>query len=249
MFARKRGYYYDQDPLREPLVKPYATPGRQKPGLMRRDAARDLRVISNPMGRNSGSVWRINNGNYKGKHTATFPPELVRRMIASTCDDNSLVLDPFGGAGTTAMTALQMGHRASGDDGGARYLNRRSRGAVSGTYLRRRSAHYVMSSNGLCRWLVFPQPHQGEREHVVVLRGIKRFREGDSIAIVPYLLPRIDFLPRLPIAGAEVPIVEYDRAKAGVGERLCEPIQVHLLHRREAVRHYDSRHLAAPIVR
>jgi DNA modification methylase len=109
---RKKGYYYDQDPLREPLVKPYATPGRQKPGLMRRDAARDLRVISNPMGRNSGSVWRINNGNYKGKHTATFPPELVRRMIASTCDDNSLVLDPFGGAGTTAMTALQMGHRA-----------------------------------------------------------------------------------------------------------------------------------------
>ena len=112
MFAKKKGYYYDQDPLREPLVRPYTTPGRQKPGLMRRDADRDLRVISNPMGRNSGSVWRINSGNYKGKHTATFPPELVRRMIVSSCDDNSVVLDIFGGAGTTAMVALQLGHRA-----------------------------------------------------------------------------------------------------------------------------------------
>ncbi len=112
MFAKKKGYYYDQDPLREPLVRPYTTPGRQKPGLMRRDADRDLRVISNPMGRNSGSVWRINNGNYKGKHPATFPPELVRRMIVSSCDDNSVVLDPLGGAGTTAMVALQLGHRA-----------------------------------------------------------------------------------------------------------------------------------------
>jgi site-specific DNA-methyltransferase (cytosine-N4-specific) len=112
MFAKGKGYYYDQDPLREPVVKPYAAPDRQKPGLMRREANRDLRVISNPMGRNSGSVWRINSGNYKGKHTATFPPELVRRMIASTCDDNSLVLDPFGGAGTTAMVTLQLGHRA-----------------------------------------------------------------------------------------------------------------------------------------
>jgi hypothetical protein len=50
MFAKGKSYFYDQDPLRETLVRPYATPGRQKPGLMRRDANRDLRVISNPMG-------------------------------------------------------------------------------------------------------------------------------------------------------------------------------------------------------
>jgi DNA modification methylase len=33
-------------------------------------------------------------------------------MISSTCDDNSVVLDIFGGAGTTAIVALQLGHRA-----------------------------------------------------------------------------------------------------------------------------------------
>jgi DNA modification methylase len=88
---------------------------------MRGDADRDLRVISNPMGRNAGSVWRINNGNYRGKHTATFPPELVRRMIVSSCDDRSVVLDVFGGAGTTAMVALQLGHRAISIDINAGY--------------------------------------------------------------------------------------------------------------------------------
>ena len=46
------------------------------------------------------------------RHAATFPPELARRMIVSSCDDNSVVLDVFGGAGTTALVALQLGHRA-----------------------------------------------------------------------------------------------------------------------------------------
>ena len=66
-------------------------------------------------------MWQINNGNYKGKHAATFPPELVRRMIATSCDDNSVVLDIFGGAGTTAMVALQLGHRAITIDMNADY--------------------------------------------------------------------------------------------------------------------------------
>ena len=113
MFAKAKGYFYYQDPLRVPSVRPWATSGKQKPGPMRRDDnRRDLRVICNPMGRNVGSVWQIQRGNYQGAHTATFPTELVRRMIVSSCDDDSVVLDIFGGAGTTAMVALQLGHRA-----------------------------------------------------------------------------------------------------------------------------------------
>ena len=66
MFAKAKGYFYDQDPLRVPSVRPWATPGRQKPGLMRRDDdRRDLRVICNPMGRKVGSVWQIQRGNYR----------------------------------------------------------------------------------------------------------------------------------------------------------------------------------------
>jgi DNA modification methylase len=41
-----------------------------------------------------------------------MPPELVRRCLAVSCPDNGLVLDCFGGAGTTALVALTLGHRA-----------------------------------------------------------------------------------------------------------------------------------------
>jgi hypothetical protein len=33
-------------------------------------------------------------------------------MIVSSCDEKSVVLDVFGGSGTTALVALQLGHRA-----------------------------------------------------------------------------------------------------------------------------------------
>jgi DNA modification methylase len=47
-----------------------------------------------------------------GRRHAAFPPDLVRMMLSVSCDDDSLVLDPFGGAGTTAMVALELRHRA-----------------------------------------------------------------------------------------------------------------------------------------
>jgi DNA modification methylase len=108
MFAKDKGYFYDQDPIRDRLV----SSGGQQPGTTGRDTRRDFRIYNNPLGRNAGSVWQINSGNYSGGHPATFPPELARRMIASTCDDGAVVLDIFGGAGTTALVALQLGHRA-----------------------------------------------------------------------------------------------------------------------------------------
>jgi DNA modification methylase len=81
--------------------------------MIRRDANRtDFRVLSNPLGHNAPSVWQIRHAAYVGEHPSTFPTELVQRIIATSCDTDSLVLDPFGGAGTTALVALQFGHRA-----------------------------------------------------------------------------------------------------------------------------------------
>ena len=108
MLCKNKNYFYDQDPIRDPLI----SSGGQRPDAVDRDTRTDFRVYNNPLGRNSGSVWRINSSNYRGAHTATFPPELVRRMIECSCDDDLLVMDVFGGAGTTALVALQLGHRA-----------------------------------------------------------------------------------------------------------------------------------------
>lgn len=46
------------------------------------------------------------------KHYAAFPVELVRRIITGWSPRDGLVLDPFGGSGTTALVAKALGRRA-----------------------------------------------------------------------------------------------------------------------------------------
>ncbi len=47
-------------------------------------------------------------------HSATFPRQLVRPRIASSCPPTGLVLDPFCGTGTTIVEAVRLGRRAIG---------------------------------------------------------------------------------------------------------------------------------------
>lgn len=54
-------------------------------------------------------VWVIATAPFKEAHFATFPPELVERCLMAGCPNGGLVLDPFGGAGTTGMVADYMG--------------------------------------------------------------------------------------------------------------------------------------------
>lgn len=56
-------------------------------------------------------VWHIATAAYGEAHFATFPPALVERcLMAGGLKERSLVLDPFGGAGTTCLVADRMGH-------------------------------------------------------------------------------------------------------------------------------------------
>ena len=45
-------------------------------------------------------------------HTATMPEDMAEWILSAACDDNALVCDPYGGAGTFALAALRLGHRA-----------------------------------------------------------------------------------------------------------------------------------------
>lgn len=49
---------------------------------------------------------------FKGAHFATFPPDLIRPCVLAGAPRGGLVLDPFGGAGTTALVAMQEGRRS-----------------------------------------------------------------------------------------------------------------------------------------
>lgn len=47
----------------------------------------------------------------RGTHFATFPEELVRRLIMAASKPGDLILDPFGGSGTTGKVAMELGRR------------------------------------------------------------------------------------------------------------------------------------------
>ncbi len=60
--------------------------------------------------RNKHSVWIVPiQGGFTsaldGEHYATFPPPLIEPCITAGCPDGGVVLDPFFGAGTTAVVA------------------------------------------------------------------------------------------------------------------------------------------------
>lgn len=64
------------------------------------------------LGSNRRSVWSVATKPYKGAHFATFPPELIEPCILAGSRVGDVVLDPFGGSGTTGMVAHRHGRLA-----------------------------------------------------------------------------------------------------------------------------------------
>lgn len=106
-----------------------------------------------PLGKNPGDVWTIPTGGYRGAHHAVFPERLVLRPLLATCPARTcrrcgapwrqhaglpldpsctcktrtftpgVVVDPFMGAGTTAVAAAQLGLDWVGVELNADYRN------------------------------------------------------------------------------------------------------------------------------
>lgn len=62
--------------------------------------------------RNKRSVWSLATEAFSEAHFATFPPALVEPCVLAGCPAGGTVLDPFGGAGTTAMVADRLQRNA-----------------------------------------------------------------------------------------------------------------------------------------
>ncbi len=63
--------------------------------------------------RNARSVWPIATQPFSGAHFATMPPALAERCIRAGSRPGDMVLDPFGGAGTTGLVADRLGRSAT----------------------------------------------------------------------------------------------------------------------------------------
>lgn len=123
VFAVEPRYYFDLDAIRQPHISSIATRRRTPAGRRARETWRgpnaddasgltpmhERGVVGHPLGKNPGDVWRIASSGFRGAHHATFPVELARRAISAGCPPGGTVLDPFMGAGTTAVAAEQLG--------------------------------------------------------------------------------------------------------------------------------------------
>jgi DNA modification methylase len=58
--------------------------------------------------RNKRSVWTVATQPFKEAHFATFPPALIEPCVLAGSPAGGVVLDPFGGAGTTGMVASRL---------------------------------------------------------------------------------------------------------------------------------------------
>jgi len=108
------GYYFEQqlEPYTEPMNR-WAGDNLEANGKSDWDNGtgqstyRNRNMRPNPDGKNMRTVWSINTKPFPDAHFAIFPETLVERMIKSGCPENGIVLDPFGGAGTTAVVSVK----------------------------------------------------------------------------------------------------------------------------------------------
>ena len=130
MFSKSERYFYDTEAVKEEsIMKPQRRlPQRHsaRDAAMRADRVAPYKLTDVPekshTKRNMRSVWHVNPRPFKEAHFATFPSELIEPMVLVSSRPGDMVLDPFSGAGTTALVSLQHGRNAIGIELNPEYI-------------------------------------------------------------------------------------------------------------------------------
>ena len=116
LFAKRPRYYYDARAIAKPTSHVGLTWQERKSrgeGPRRVISQGGVSNIGGASGRrNARTVWSIAVGRYKGQHTAAFPPKLIEPCVLAGTKPGDVVLDPFGGVGTTGLVANRLGRDA-----------------------------------------------------------------------------------------------------------------------------------------
>ena len=111
LLSKSARYFYDADAIRQ-------NPSGRKDAIRSFGAAKERNdggkgfALDGLKGANRRSVWSVSTKPFKGAHFATFPPGLIEPCILAGAPVGGVVLDPFGGSGTTAGVAIKHGRRA-----------------------------------------------------------------------------------------------------------------------------------------
>lgn len=118
LLSKSPRYYFDSDAIKEPAIHAGYTVksrGKYDDGTGRPIKGAETHVVGERVvgaTRNRRSVWTVTTKPFKGAHFATFPPDLIEPCVLAGCPEGGTVMDPFGGAGTTAGVALKHGRSA-----------------------------------------------------------------------------------------------------------------------------------------
>ena len=118
LLSKSERYYFNADAIAEPAEYPEGPRNKkayQVAGQRRGENANlggNVHKIGPRLTRNRRSVWTISTKPFAGSHFATFPPEIPETCIKASTRIKDVVLDPFGGAGTTGLVADRLGRHA-----------------------------------------------------------------------------------------------------------------------------------------
>lgn len=152
LLAKSERYYFNSAAIREPIAED--TEARYERGRSNdhkwadggpgnQSIAKSFDHMKKPVAgnvpwegstRNKRSVWTIPTAAYAEAHFATYPRALVRPCVLAGSEPGDLVLDPFGGSGTTVEVALSLGRRGVMIELNPKYVELARRRLSSVTY-------------------------------------------------------------------------------------------------------------------
>jgi DNA modification methylase len=130
LLSKKSKYYYDQDAIKEPVKSSSINRLTQRNISNQNGSDRsqsksngNMKAVGDLHNKNKRSVWKIAQVSYPSVHFATYPPKLIEPMILAGCPEGGIVLDPFGGAGTTAVVSDRLNRSCISIDVSDKYCN------------------------------------------------------------------------------------------------------------------------------
>lgn len=135
MFAKAARYYYDSAAIAEPAISDHPSGNDyRRPEQLSRGGRGQPHAWDDVGGtRNRRTVWTLSSEPFRDAHFATWPSKLVEPMVLGGSAPGDVVLDPFAGAGTTGLVALQHGRSFVGIELNPEYADLARRRCESAT--------------------------------------------------------------------------------------------------------------------